>query len=152
MKALVFAAALVVAACAAAPTPANGGPQLPPQLQRVLDDYASAWEMHDAKALAALFAPDRRVVPNACPPVTGREAVETCYAAHGGGPLHLRAVSHAIDGSLAYIIGEYALDADDEAGGKFVLTLVQVDGRWLIAADMDRSYAPPPTAVPSAQQ
>lgn len=150
MKPLIALAAFGLAACTSAP--ATSSLTLPPQLQRVLDDYASAWEMHDAKAIAALFAPDRTVVPNACPPVTGREAVETCYAAHGGGPLHLRAVSHAIDGSLAYIIGEYALDANDDAGGKFVLTLVQVDGRWLIAADMDRSYAPPPTAAPSAQQ
>lgn len=142
MKALTFAAALGLAACTTVEPPVSGGSQLPLQLQRVLDDYAAAWEMHDAKAIAALFATDRPVVPNACPPVTGAAAVERCYAAHGGGPLHLRAISHAIDGSIAYIIGEYALDADDDAGGKFVLTLIQVDSRWLIAADMDRSYTP----------
>jgi ketosteroid isomerase-like protein len=142
MKALALGAVLGLSACATAALPVSGGSQLPPQLQRVLDDYAAAWEMHDAKAIAALFATDRPVVPNACPPVTGAAAVERCYAAHCGGPLRLRAVSYAVDGALAYIIGECALDANDDAGGKFVLTLVQVDGRWLIAADMDRSYTP----------
>lgn len=142
MKALALGAVLGLSACATEALPVSGGSQMPPQLQRVLDDYAAGWEMHDAKAIAALFATDRPVVPNACPPVTGAAAVERCYAAHGGGPLHLRAVSYADDGALAYIIGEYALDANDDAGGKFVLTLVQVDGRWLIAADMDRSYTP----------
>jgi hypothetical protein len=46
----------------------------------VLDDYTTAWKARDAKALAALFAEGRTVVPNACPPATDRAGVEACDA------------------------------------------------------------------------
>lgn len=136
-------AAVLLAACATATS--TSGPQLPPLLQRVLDDYTTAWEARDAKALAALFAEGRTVVPNACPPVTSRASVEACYTVSGG-PLHLRALDHGYSGDLAYIIGEYAEHPADPAGGKFVLTLIEENGRWLIVADMDRPYGgqPPP--------
>lgn len=142
-----FPLALALAACAT--TPVASTSPLPPALQRVLDEYATAWEAEDAKGLAALFAADRTVVPNACPPVDGLAEVERCYRGSGG-PLHLRGVSHSVDGGLAYIIGEYALDDSSKPVGKFVLTLVKIGDRWMIAADMDRSYAPPPTPAPSA--
>lgn len=106
-----------------------------------------------AAALAALFAEGRTVVPNACPPVTGAAEVERCYTGHGG-PIHLRALDHAISGGHAYIIGEYADKPEHPAGGKFVLTLVEAGGRWLIVADMDRPYGrgqSGPTPVPSGQ-
>lgn len=150
MRAIVIAACLSAAACATSPP--TSGTALPPELQRVLTDYAAAWEMHDAKALAALFADDRTIVPNACPPGPGRATAEKCYAGTGGGPLHLRALDHRIDNGLAYIIGEYAIDANDIPRGKFTLTLTQQQGRWLIVADMDQPYPPPAaTPAPSAQ-
>lgn len=149
MRAWLIAAVLASAACSS--TPPSTGTDLPPDLQRVLTDYAAAWEMHDAKGLAALFADDRTVVPNACPPGPGRATVETCYAGSGG-PLHLRALDHRIDSNLAYIIGEYALDEADTPRGKFTLTLTREGGRWLIVADMDQPYRPAPsTPAPSAQ-
>jgi hypothetical protein len=49
---------------------------LPPDLARVLTDYEGAWSARDAAALARLFADNRVVVPNACPPVKGRAAVQ----------------------------------------------------------------------------
>jgi ketosteroid isomerase-like protein len=142
MRAVLLAAGLAIAACTTAPS--ISGAVLPPALQRVLDDYAAAWEMHDAKALAALFIDDgRTVVPNACPPGPGRATAEKCYASTGGGPLHLRALDHRIDNDIAYIIGEYALDDADKPRGKFTLTLASQGGRWFIVADMDQSYQPP---------
>ena len=141
MKALATLAALAIAACTTAP--ATSGPAIPPSLQRVLDDYTTAWKARDAKALAALFAEGRTVAPNACPPATDRAGVEACYAGSGG-PLHLRALEHAYSGDLAYIIGEYAEQPADPAGGKFVLTLLNDGGRWLIVADMDRPYGSQP--------
>ena len=143
MKTLSALVALTLTACATAP--ASSGPALPPSLQRVLDDYTAAWTARDAKALAALFAEGRTVVPNACPPVSGRAGVEACYTGSGG-PLDLRALDHSYSGDLAYIIGEYAEQPGDPGGGKFVLTLQNDGGRWLIVADMDRPYGgqPPP--------
>lgn len=131
-------AALALGACAT--QPATGGPDLPAPLQQVLDAYTAAWEARDAKALAALFAEGQTVVPNACAPAVSRKEVEACYAGSGGA-LHLRALDHSSSGDLAYIIGEYAERAEDGPGGKFVLTLQRVEGRWLIVADMDRPYA-----------
>ena len=140
MKALATLAALALTGCTT--TLASGDEILPPSLQRVLDDYTAAWKARDAKALAALFAEGRTVVPNACPPVTDRAGVEACYNGSGG-PLDLRGLDHGYSGDLAYIIGEYAEQPADPAGGKFVLTLQNDGGRWLIVTDMDRPYGGP---------
>jgi ketosteroid isomerase-like protein len=121
------------------PPPESSGPQLPPELQRVLDDYSSAWRTRDAAGLAALFADDRVVVPNACPPVRGRADVQKCYTGSGG-EIDLRSLDHRIGETGAYIIGEYAGKPDTPASGKFVLTLTRDGERWLIVADMDREY------------
>ena len=114
--------------------------ELPPALARVLTDYETAWHNRDATALARLFAADRVVVPNSCPPVRGREEVERCYAGSGG-PLSLRAIAYGSDGPIGYIIGAYAPEKGQPDDGKFTLTLMKdAGGRWLIVADMDRSY------------
>ena len=114
----------------------------PPDLARVLTDYEAAWAARDAVALARLFADNRVVVPNACPPVKGRAAVQQCYTGSGGA-LSLRAVAFGTDGSLGYIIGAYTQQKGQPDGGKFTLTLLKEEGRWLILADMDRSYPRP---------
>ena len=104
---------------------------------------AAARTRFASRSLAALFADNRTVVPNACPPVKGRVEVEACYTGHGGG-IGLTALDHRIDSQLAYIIGEYAGEPGGAAAGKFVLTLSKDStGRWLIVADMDRPYRPP---------
>jgi ketosteroid isomerase-like protein len=125
----------------AQPTPAaEPSIELPPALARVLTDYETAWRGRDAAALARLFADDRIVVPNACPPVKGRAAVERCYTGSGGA-LSLRAIAYGIDGALGYIVGAYATEKGEPDGGKFTLTLLRGgDGRWLIVSDMDRPY------------
>ena len=144
MKSSIIAALVMRAATAAAQQPQAPPPQpsieLPPPLVRVLTDYESAWRARDGAALARLFADDRVVVPNACPPVKGRAAVERCYAGSGG-PLSLRAMAYGEDGAIGYVIGAYASQQGESDSGKFTLTLVKGDGgRWLIVSDMDRPY------------
>jgi ketosteroid isomerase-like protein len=138
-----FAWAIVCGtAIAAAPQTPAAEPttELPTALARVLTDYEAAWRNRDAAALARLFADDRIVVPNACQPVTGRAAVERCYAGSGGA-LFLRAIAYGTDGALGYVIGAYAQQKGDADGGTFTLTLLKGnDGRWLIVSDMDRPY------------
>jgi ketosteroid isomerase-like protein len=113
---------------------------LPVSIARVLTDYETAWRAKDAAALARLFTDDRVVVPNACPPVRGRQRVQECYAGSGG-QLFLRAVAHSTDGALGYIIGAYRDEENGADSGKFTLTIAKgANGRWLIVADMDRSY------------
>jgi ketosteroid isomerase-like protein len=120
-------------------TPAKPESQLPPELQRVLQDYEAAWQSHDAHALAQLFAADGYVLAPGQPPVKGREEIDRAYA-NAGGPLALRAIAYASEGSLAYIIGTFARHKGEPAIGKFTLTLRKDEhARWLIVSDMDNS-------------
>jgi uncharacterized protein (TIGR02246 family) len=137
--------ALLVAWQAAAQEPETAsqpGVELPPPLARVLTDYEEAWRKRDASALAALFAEDGFVLPNGGPPVKGRASIERHYQGHGG-PLALRAIAFASEGSVAYIIGGYAPGPGDPDDGKFTLTLRKgAEGRWWIVSDMDSSNRP----------
>jgi ketosteroid isomerase-like protein len=125
---------------AAAPEPSTS---LPPDLQRLLADYEAAWRARDAAALAALFAEDGFVLPGGHPLERGRAAIRQFYA-KAGGPLSLRALAYAAEGTVGYIIGAYARQAGGEDVGKFTLTLRrQPGGRWLIMSDMDNSNRRP---------
>ena len=49
-----------------------------------------------------------------------------------------------LEGNVGYINGGYAGSKDAHDTGKFVLALRKgSDGRWLVAADIDNSNAPP---------
>lgn len=110
---------------------------LPPELDRVLRDYERAWSARDEVALADLFTPDGFVLRPGYPPAHGRDAIVEAYRGSGG-PLTLRAYDWSISESAGWIVGGYTSRPDDPGeGGKFVLALTRVDGRWLIAADMD---------------
>lgn len=116
---------------------------LPPELARVLTDYEAAWQSKDAKALAALFAEDGFVLSSGVPPVRGRAQIEQHYA-KSGGPLALRALAFATEGSVGYIIGGFSRQRGDPDSGKFTLTLrKRTDDRWLIMSDMDNGNSRP---------
>src|SRR6266853_4792684 len=95
---------------------------LPPDLQRVLTDYETAWRAKDAAALARLFAENGFVLSSGSPMVRGRAAIEKKYTGSGG-PLFLRAVACATNGNVGYIIGGFTNRAGAPDGGKFTLTL-----------------------------
>lgn len=115
---------------------------LPPDLDRVLRDYETAWRASDSNALAQLFADGRVVLTNRGRAVVGREAVRESYS-QGGGPLVLRAMSYTVDDTVAFIIGGYSLRPGEGDAGTFVLALVRPpEGKWLIVADMDRARRP----------
>ena len=116
---------------------------LPPELARVLTDYEAAWQKKDAAQLARLFAEDGFVLPFGHPPVRGRAAIEKHYTGQGG-PLSLRAIAYAADGSVGYILGGFSARKGEPDGGKFTLTLRKdADGRWLIVSDMDNPNSRP---------
>ena len=111
--------------------------ELPPELDRVLRDYETAWSARDADALAALFTEDGYALRPGRPPVHGHAALREVYAGSGG-PLVLRAYAWARDGSVAHVIGGFAAFESDPEVGKFVLALERgADGVWYIAADID---------------
>jgi ketosteroid isomerase-like protein len=141
---------LAAAASRGAPAPAPAptplplpSVTLPPELTRVLTDYENAWRHRDAPALARLFTEDGFVLARNKPPVRGRAAIEKAYTG-AGGPLVLRALAYAVEGSTGYIIGAYSAHPGEPDDGKFTLTLRKgSDGRWLIVSDMDNGNRPP---------
>lgn len=46
-------------------------------------------------------------------------------------------------------VGAYAGSTDQPDDGKFVLALRRVEGRWMIAADIDNSNRRPPAPPPA---
>ncbi|AWH51831.1 DUF4440 domain-containing protein [Stenotrophomonas sp. ESTM1D_MKCIP4_1] len=144
--AVIFLCAALLAGPAAAqqPTPRPPDSPLPPDLDRVLRDYEQAWRTGDAKALAALFTEDGWVLQSEHAPVRGRAAIEAAYAGQGSSPLRLRALAHAVEGNIGYIMGAYTYGSNVGDTGKFTLTLQRVaDGPWMIFSDMDNTSAPP---------
>jgi ketosteroid isomerase-like protein len=140
MVLLVLALTVVGQASAAGQLPSV---QLPPELARVLTDYERAWQQKDAAALAALFAENGFVLSSGVPPVRGRAAIQKHYSRQGG-PLSLRALAYAAEGSIGYIIGGFAREDGQPDIGKFTLTLRRAsDGRWVIMSDMDNGNSRP---------
>lgn len=126
-----------------APGPSAQLPDAPlvPDLERVLRDYENAWRAGDASALSKLFAEDGFVLQSNHPPIRGRQAIESAYAAtfdgQGGGRLRLRALAFNAEEKYGYIIGAYRYDGTKDIG-KFTLTLYRLPGQpWQIFSDMD---------------
>ena len=144
--AMLVAVSLSGVAALGAQTPAQpslSSVRLPAPLARVLSEYEVAWRNKDATALAALFAMDGFVLSSGVPPVRGRDEIQRHYTGQGG-PLALRALAFATDGSVGYIIGGFARHAGEPDIGKFTLTLrKESGGRWLIMSDMDNGNARP---------
>jgi CubicO group peptidase (beta-lactamase class C family)/ketosteroid isomerase-like protein len=141
--AVVSVVSLVASGNAQAPSASLPSVVLPPPLARVLTDYETAWGKKDAAALAALFAEDGFVLSTGKPPVRGRAEIQKHYAG-AGGPLSLRALAFATDGSVGYIIGGFARQKGEPDNGKFTLTLKKdAGGRWLIVSDMDNGNERP---------
>ena len=130
---------------AAAPLPSV---ELPPDLARVLTDYETEWRRGGA-AVAQLFSEDGFVLSGGRPPVRGRAAIAAHYGSGGGGPLSLRALAYATDGSVGYIIGGYTTERGAPDMGKFTLTLRKgANGRWMIFSDMDNLNRRPQMRTP----
>ena len=122
--------------------------QLPPAFARVLTDYETEWRRGGA-SVAQLFTEDGFVLSGGRPPIRGRAAIAAHYGSGGGGPLSLRALAYAAEGSVGYIIGAYATERGSPDIGKFTLTLrKQSDGRWMIFSDMDNLNRRPQMRAP----
>jgi len=142
---LVGSSLLIGISAGVSPTEPSQEPSvtLPAPLARVLSDYEAAWRNKDGAALAALFAEDGFVLSNGVPPVRGRAKIQKHYAGQGG-PLSLRALAFATEGSVGYIIGGFARQKNEPDIGKFTLTLRKGAGdRWLIMSDMDNGNSRP---------
>ena len=136
-------AAPAVASAQSAPPAQLPSVTLPPELDRVLRDYERHWTSGDEAALAGLFAEDGFILQNGRPPVQGRANIQQAYA-NSSGPLRLRALGYAADGSAGYIIGAFGYGEGGADMGKFVLALRRTPGGpWMIAADIDNASQMP---------
>ncbi|MFT7775687.1 YybH family protein [Roseateles sp.] len=125
---------------------------LPVDVERVLKDYARAWEANDPVALSKLFAADGMALPSGQPPARGPESIRRAYSQGAGMPLHLRPIAFGESGELAYVIGGWGSSPTQPDFGKFTLVLRRgVDGRWLIVSDMDNANAPPRPPQPASR-
>ena len=122
---------------------------LPPELARVLTDYETQWRF-GGDSLVKLFTEDAVLTVGGKPPMRGRAALAAHYAGPKG-PLALRAIAYAAEGSVAWIVGGYTMQRGEPDIGKFILALRKgPNGRWLIFSDMDTGNAamrrpgPPP--------
>jgi ketosteroid isomerase-like protein len=123
---------------------------LPPDVARVLQDYARAWQANDPAALAGLFTPDGMALPSGKPPAQGADSIRQAYSQGAGTPLLLRPIAFGTSGELAYVIGNWGPSADKADYGKFTLVLRRsADGRWLIVSDMDNANASRRAAPPA---
>lgn len=154
MRTIVLAP-LLAAVLALGPAAAQSLPSvaLPPDIDRVLRDYEKAWAANDAKGIASLFAADGIALPGNQPPARGLDAITRAYAGGGAQPTYLRAIDYRTAGDLAYIVGAYGPAGQTTDFGKFVLVLRRVEGRWMIAADIENAnmrMGPPPRPAPAA--
>ncbi|MBQ5941118.1 SgcJ/EcaC family oxidoreductase [Massilia sp. AB1] len=148
LMAPVLAAALNIVRAAAQSLPSVS---VPPEVDRVLRDYEKAWAANDARGLAALFAEDGMALPSNQPPARGRDSIAKAYSGGGGMPTFLRVIDYRASGDLATVVGAYGPAGQALDAGKFVLVLRKVDGRWLIAADIENAnmrMGPPPRPPP----
>jgi len=110
---------------------------LPPEIDRVLRDYEKGWSGKDPQGLSMLFAEDGFALMSGTNGARGRPAIAAIYAS-AGGALKLRALAYSAEGNTGYIIGAYRYGTAPADVGKFVLALKKgIDGKWLIAADID---------------
>lgn len=149
LLALALATGLTAAAAQTQPTV-----KLPDDVERVLKDYAQAWQANDPAALSKLFAADGMALPSGQPPARGADSIRKAYSQGAGTPLSLRPIAYGASGDLAYVIGGWGPSADKPDFGKFTLVLRRGgDGRWLIVSDMDNANAlmrpPQPASRPA---
>ncbi len=110
---------------------------LPPDLDRVLRDYESAWRDGDGARMGTLFTEDGFAIQSGRPIARGRAAIAGGIT-RPGGALQLIAYAYATSGEIGHIVGGYRYPESKGPGGRFVLALRRgTDGRWLIAADLD---------------
>ena len=107
--------------------------------------FMEAFNSHDAKDLAALYAPDAVLLPPNQPAVFGRDAIRANHQelfAMGDFKIDIESLETVIDGQLAYVAGRYRMWTDDGTlvdRGKYIEIWRPVDGEWMIYRDMYNS-------------
>jgi len=123
------------------------------QIKATSKAWNEAFNAGDAKALAALYAPDAMLLPPNAEPVKGRKSIEEFWAGFiegVKGKLEIQEVlvpEVLVQGDLAYSLGRFTiLDVDGEVvdRGKYVGIWKRGDGQWLLYRDILNTSLPKP--------
>jgi len=130
-----------------------------PELARVADAFAAAFNAGDAAAAAGVFAEDGIEMPPDRPAVRGRAAIEAYYRTLFSGPVRLSnfRLSHAdgrASGDLAYLTGTSTVLVSPPGGappqtqaGKYVVVLRRTAAGWRV---IDAIHSPDAPCSPPA--
>jgi uncharacterized protein (TIGR02246 family) len=117
--------------------------------KKVADEYAAAFNKGDAKALAALYAPQgTRLGPDG-QLVAGRPAIEKVYADGFAGPLKGAKLTlepgatHSITPDVRVMEGRFTVASLAAIKGRYVNTLVRQGKSWVLASVVTINDPPP---------
>jgi uncharacterized protein (TIGR02246 family) len=123
-------------------------------INKIRNEYASAWRAANADQVAGLYAVDSLVLYPNQPAVVGRGAILAYFKAFftefAPETFELTSAEIEIAGSWAFDRGTYRWRAVARAGGEaiaddgkyLVILQRQTDGSWKVARDMDNSDRP----------
>ena len=131
-------------------------------IRQLFAAFGTAWNAHDAKAMASVFAIDGDLTGPDGTVAKGRDAVERHFATEQGGALRDSALRLTIDSvrlitaSVAVVDGTSVVSGARAADGQPLpprkglvsAVLVQEAGRWQIAASRSMIPSPLPWAPP----
>lgn len=143
VAARIAGAALVVGMAIAAQAQVKPGAD--PELKKLADEFMQAWGKGDAKALAALHAPDAIRIPGDGSVVNGRAAIEANFSQGlstiwKGSTLTITpGQTQQLSADVAVGEGRYAIKGGTPppgapTGGQYLNTYVRQGGRWLVAS------------------
>jgi uncharacterized protein (TIGR02246 family) len=123
-------------------------------IRRLAEEWERAWEAGDADAIVDLYADDPILMPQHCPAVVGRDAIDALYrsvldeyAVEGDGEV----LEIEVAGDWAFYRSTYTLTAVPHAGGEvlsdtgkciFILRR-QPEGPWKVSRLIVNSDLPP---------
>lgn len=133
--------AVIVAAFVAVAAPAFAQ-QPDADMQKVLDQYQSAWNKGDGKALAALYSRDALRLGSDGQPIAGKAAIEQSFLKHfesdwKGTKLTTKLNRTAnVTSDVKLMAGTYELRGGDGLmlRGHFLNTIVREAGQWKVAS------------------
>lgn len=113
--------------------------------------FTEALEKGDAAAMAALYAPDARVLPPGAPAATGEGIRQVWQGFLDMGVTGARLTTESLEelGDVAIEVGRYEIRAGTEVAdaGKYVVVhRRQPDGSWRLGIDIWNSDRPAPAA------
>jgi len=114
---------------------------LPPDLERVFRDYERILRTGDARALAELFTEDG-LIPGPDGWIRGRKGIRLAQLGSSS-DLPLRALSYAVDDSVAYIAAFGSRPANPDFARLLFALRKRPDGKWLIAARLGGNFRGP---------